>query len=93
VKPLAEGGRQAWWPQWGGSLPAPSRIQQNGGGSSKATQCIGLEAQFFCTADPAGWDPLWGGSPVHFDGHLHAAGLREVLARAVIAAAAAPTDT
>jgi len=40
---------------------------------------IGLETQFFCTADPAGWDPLYGKSPVHFAGHLHQAALEKSL--------------
>jgi hypothetical protein len=44
---------------------------------------IGLETQFFCSADPAGWDPIWGKSPVHFAGDVHSAALR----RAVKAAA------
>ncbi len=32
---------------------------------------IGLETQFFCGADPGGWDPLYGRSPVHFAGTMH----------------------
>jgi hypothetical protein len=32
---------------------------------------IGLETQFFCSADPAGWDPIYGKSPVHFAGEIH----------------------
>lgn len=36
---------------------------------------IGLETQFFCTANPAGWDPMYGKSPVHFAGELHKAAL------------------
>lgn len=39
---------------------------------SDAVIRIGLEAQFFCSADPAGWDPLWGKSPVHLAADLHA---------------------
>ena len=26
---------------------------------------FGLEVQFFCSANPANWDPIWGKSPVH----------------------------
>jgi hypothetical protein len=37
---------------------------------------IGLEVQFFCVADPAGWDPIHGKSPVHFAGRVHSAALR-----------------
>ena len=40
---------------------------------------MGLEVQFFCTADPAGWDPIYGKSPVHLAGRLHSS----ALARAV----------
>ena len=36
-----------------------------------AARKIGLETQFYCTADPAGWDPLYGKSPVHFAGKIH----------------------
>ena len=38
---------------------------------------MGLETQFFCTADPAGWDPIYGKSPVHFAGDVHAAADRK----------------
>jgi len=34
---------------------------------------FGLEVQFFCTADPASWDPLWGKSPVHLAADIHTA--------------------
>ncbi len=37
---------------------------------------IGLETQFECVADPAGWDPIYGKSPVHFAGYIHQAALR-----------------
>lgn len=40
---------------------------------------IGLEVQFFCSADPAGWDPIYGKSPVHFAGHVHNAALKKAL--------------
>lgn len=40
---------------------------------------IGLETQFSCTADPAGWDPMYGKSPVHFAGDLHSAALKRAL--------------
>jgi thymidylate synthase len=38
---------------------------------------IGLETQFFCTANPAGWDPIYGKSPVHFAGEVHAGALEK----------------
>jgi hypothetical protein len=44
---------------------------------------IGLETQFFCSADPAGWDPLWGKSPVHFAGDVHSAALRRAVKAAI----------
>lgn len=40
---------------------------------------IGLETQYFCSADPSNWDPLWGKSPVHFAGNVHAAALKRAL--------------
>jgi hypothetical protein len=40
---------------------------------------MGLEPQFFCTANPAGWDPINGKSPVHFAGNIHS----KALARAI----------
>ena len=40
---------------------------------------IGLETQFFCTANPAGWDPMYGKSPVHFAGELHKAALLKAM--------------
>ncbi len=48
----------------------------------KAKIRVGLEAQFFCTADPAGWDPISGKSPVHIAGELHKAGLVKALKNA-----------
>jgi hypothetical protein len=40
---------------------------------------IGLAVQYFCTADPAGWDPIHGKSPVHFAGNVHARALAAAL--------------
>lgn len=40
---------------------------------------IGLETQFFCSADPAGWDPMYGHSPVHFAAEVHMAAIRKAL--------------
>ena len=36
---------------------------------------MGLETQFFCTADPSGWDPINGKSPVHLAAELHKAAI------------------
>jgi hypothetical protein len=43
--------------------------------SDKAVVRMGLEVQFFCSADPSGWDPIYGKSPVHLAGRLHSAAL------------------
>lgn len=40
---------------------------------------FGLEVQFFCSANPAGWDPLWGKSPVHLAADVHTAALKTSL--------------
>ncbi len=40
---------------------------------------IGLETQFYCSADPAGWDPIYGKSPVHFAGHVHSTALKKAV--------------
>ena len=40
---------------------------------------FGLEVQFFCTADPSNWDPLWGKSPVHVAADMHTAALKTAL--------------
>lgn len=37
---------------------------------------FGLEVQFFCSANPAGWDPLYGKSPVHLAADIHSASLK-----------------
>ena len=42
---------------------------------------MGLEAQFFCTADPAGWDPIHGKSPVHFAGRIHSEALKRAVSK------------
>jgi len=47
----------------------------------EALQRIGLETQFFCTADPSGWDPLYGKSPVHFAGKIHGQALAQALTK------------
>ncbi len=44
---------------------------------------MGLAPQFFCTADPSGWDPLWGKSPVHFAGDIHSRALARALKAAL----------
>ena len=44
---------------------------------------IGLETQFFCSADPSGWDPIHGKSPVHFAGDVHIAALKRALKKEI----------
>lgn len=45
----------------------------------EAISRIGLETQFFCKADPSGWDPLGGKSPVHIAGEVHKGALQRAL--------------
>lgn len=40
---------------------------------------FGLDTQFFCTADPANWDPIGGKSPVHLAADIHRAALIKAL--------------
>jgi len=40
---------------------------------------IGLEVQYFCAADPSGWDPIFGKSPVHFAGDVHRNALKKAI--------------
>jgi len=47
--------------------------------ADEAVVRIGLETQFFCVADPAGWDPIYGKSPVHFAGNIHSKALQKAL--------------
>ena len=44
-----------------------------------AIERIGLETQFFCKADPSGWDPIYEKSPVHLAGALHKAAFRNAM--------------
>ncbi len=39
--------------------------------AGEAATRYGLDVQFNCSADPAGWDPLWGKSPVHLAAEVH----------------------
>lgn len=44
-----------------------------------AARKIGLDTQFYCSADPAGWDPIYAKSPVHFAGRVHSHALTAAL--------------
>jgi thymidylate synthase len=48
-----------------------------------AARKMGIESQFFCSANPAGWDPIHGKSPVHFAGKVHAKAVADAIARAL----------
>lgn len=48
-----------------------------------AVRKIGLDTQFYCSANPAGWDPLYGKSPVHFAGKIHSKELAKAIDRAL----------
>jgi len=50
--------------------------------TAEAIVRMGLEPQFYCSADPAGWDPIHGKSPVHFAGNVHSAALEKAIKKA-----------
>lgn len=52
-----------------------------GSSVAEAERIIGLEVQYFCSANPAGWDPIYGQSPVHFAGKVHSKAMKDALAR------------
>ena len=65
----------------GATWEAASRVL--GESAASAPERIGLEIQFFCTANPAGWDIIHGKSPVHFAGNVHQKALERALKKAV----------
>jgi hypothetical protein len=67
----------------GATWALPQRLE--GASVERAMTRIGLEAQFFCVADPAGWDPISGRSPVHLAGDLHRAALARALGKPELA--------
>jgi hypothetical protein len=44
-----------------------------------AARKIGLDTQFYCSANPSGWDPMYGKSPVHFAGRIHSKELQDAI--------------
>lgn len=48
----------------------------------QAVTQAGLASQLFCKAKSSAWDPIWGQSPVHFAGRVHAQALRRALLEA-----------
>jgi hypothetical protein len=63
----------------GATWKATARIQ--GLGVEEALVRVGLGTQFFCCADPSGWDPICGKSPVHFAGKIHMKALKRAVDR------------
>ncbi len=61
----------------GATWEAASRVENLPVG--EAITRIGLETQYFCSADPAGWDPIFGKSPVHLAGDIHRKALIRLL--------------
>lgn len=57
----------------GASWEAAARMA--GSPAEDAAVRLGLEVQFSCTADPSGWDPMYGKSPVHLAAEVHRAAL------------------
>jgi hypothetical protein len=48
-----------------------------------AARKISLEIQYFCFADPSGWDPIYGKSPLHFAGKMHDKQLQKAIDKAL----------
>ncbi len=63
----------------GATWEAAQKIE--GWPAEEAAVRYGLEVQYFCVADPSGWDPLYGKSPVHFAGHVHKRAMVKALER------------
>ena len=64
----------------GATWEAAERMR--GIGVGDAAVRMGLDTQFFCTADPSNWDPIWGKSPVHLAADLHRAALTLAIKKA-----------
>ena len=61
----------------GATWEAVSRVL--GEPAVSAPERMGLEIQYFCSANPAGWDVLHGESPVHFAGNVHQKALKRAV--------------
>lgn len=59
----------------------------------EAAIALGLKTQFHCTANPAGWDPIGGKSPVHLAGDVHCAALKLAVYKAEKEAATGQEET
>ena len=64
----------------GATWEAASRIV--GDSAAMGPNRIGLEIQYCCSANPAGWDVIHGKSPVHFAGNVHQKALERALKKA-----------
>lgn len=64
----------------GATWEAAKRMQ--GYSIQEAPVRMGLDTQFYCTADPSNWDPIWGKSPVHLAADLHRAALVAAIKKA-----------
>ncbi len=42
------------------------------------------QVQYFCSADPSGFDPVSGKSPVHYAGYVHIAALKKAITKAAV---------
>ena len=49
-------------------------------GLHEAVATLAREVQYICYADPSGFDPISGKSPLHYAGDVHAAALKKALA-------------
>ena len=61
----------------GATWDAAKRIE--GMPAKDAPLKMGIETQFFCKANPAGWDVMYGKSPVHLAGEIHSAALTKAI--------------
>lgn len=46
---------------------------------NEAISTLAREVQYICYADPSGFDPISGKSPLHYAGDVHAAALKKAL--------------
>jgi hypothetical protein len=59
----------------------PAAAKMIGRPVEEAVVRIGVECQFHCSANPAGWDPIYQKSPVHVAGDLHSAALKAAVVK------------
>jgi hypothetical protein len=59
----------------------PAAAKMIGKSIEEAVVRIGVECQFHCSANPAGWDPIYQKSPVHVAGDLHSAALKAAVVK------------